>query len=123
MRRPKSLVQQLQLLGMGEGPKRGSNRRTRRQKAQSVRNLKRRLAKPALGNGRTQKACKYALCAGPATLAQVLDYTCSSRIYQHGFGGVTGPPIRRCDKWNTIRALKSVGATETDGYWTLPVDV
>jgi hypothetical protein len=90
--------------------------RTRPQKAQSLRNLKRRFPAPARGNGRVQWACRRALWAlGEAPTSEILQFAYA--LKRHG-----GGRIEEWDGWSTRRALASIGAIRTGKLWRLPAD-
>jgi hypothetical protein len=70
----------------------------------SIRNLSRRLAKPALGNGRVQRAARRALWAlEMASTSQVLEWTCSSKRHR-------GERTTEHDSRAARRALERIGA-------------
>jgi len=78
---------------------RSQNRRTRRLKPQSYRNLTHRPSKPALFNGKRQKACLRAFIAlgGPISTAEAAEWAY---------------PMAKPDYRNVKRALKGIGAVK-----------
>jgi hypothetical protein len=77
-----------------------------RQLTRSLRNLRLRPAKPALNNGRVQRAARRALWAlHEASTSEIMEWT-------HGLKLHRGERLMNWDRESARRALKQIGALE-----------
>jgi hypothetical protein len=96
--------------------------RTTAQITSSARNLARRLAKPALGNGRVQRLARRALLTlgGQATTSQIMEWTCCRKRAR---GGRPANHDNRAARRALDRIAHRIGRANTIGHpiiWRLP---
>ena len=91
---------------IGRRPGEGEKRASVSQNPRSLRNLLQRLPKPAKGNGRLQKTCRWALWAhgGQCSTSTIIDWCYARRLE------ILGERRRRSFSVAVRRALESIGA-------------